>query len=355
MSTARHRGIDRIRHERMARGKVEEIGREAERRRELLERDLAAEVDDPFDDDLLRLVFTTCHPVLSKQARVALTLRLLGGLSTAEIGRAYLISEATVAQRIVRAKRTLSAARVPFEVPERCQPLERVGSVLEAIYLIFNEGYSPSAGAVAVRIELIEEALRLARILAALLPDEPEVHGLAALIELQTSRTRARTAADGTPILLLDQDRARWDWLLVGRGLTALERAYKTGGSFGPYALQAAIAACHSRARRAEDTDWAQIAALYDALAEITPSPVVELNRAVATGMAEGPDAALAMLNDPELGQALAGYALLPAARADALERLGRHAEARMAFEEAADLSENDRQREVLLNRAARC
>ena len=362
MSTARHRGIDRIRRERTGRLKAEEIGRELQMTQrdqsEELERALAAGIDDPFDaldDDLLRLVFTTCHPVLATEARVALTLRLLGGLTTPEIARAYLTTEATVAQRIVRAKRTLRAARVPIEVPAESELPERLASVLEVIYLIFNEGYSPSSGELTVRTELLEESVRLGRVLAELMPAEPEVHGLVALMELQASRSRARVGPGGEAVLLLDQDRGRWDWLLIKRGLAELERAYATGGSFGPYALQAAIAACHSRARRPEDTDWERMAALYGALAQITPSPVVQLNRAVATGMAEGPEAALAMLDDPELDAALAGYALLPAARADALERLGRHAEARMAFEEAAALSENERQREVLLKRAARC
>ena len=246
MTTAKHRGIDRLRRARMANRKHEELGRELESRGAGLERDLAVELDDPFDDDLLRLIFTACHPVLSTDARVALTLRLLGGLTTAEIASAYLVSEPTIAQRIVRAKRTLTAARVPIEVPERPELRERLSAVLEVVYLIFNEGYSPSSGETVVRIELLEEALRLGRMLAELLPDEPEVHGLASLMELQASRTRTRIGADGEPIPLLEQDRARWDWLLVGRGQRALERAYATGGAFGPYALQAAIAACHS-------------------------------------------------------------------------------------------------------------
>ncbi len=355
MSTARNRGIDRIRHERMARGKLERLGREAGLGETAPERDLAAEIDDPFDDDLLRLVFTCCHPALSRQARVALTLRLLGGLSTAEIARAYLVPEATVAQRIVRAKRTQGAARASFEVPDRERLPERIDSVLEVVYLIFNEGYSPAAGAAAVRTELLEEALRLGRVLATLLPGEPEVHGLAALIELQASRTRARVGAGGAPVLLLDQDRARWDWLLVRRGLAALERAREAGGPTGPYALQAAIAACHARARRAEDTDWARIAVLYDALAAASPSPVVELNRAVAVGMAEGPERALAMIDAAGLEQALAGYPLLPAARAEMLQRLDRLAEARDEYERAAGLTANERQHALLLERAAGC
>ena len=355
MTTAKHRGIDRLRRARMANRKHEELGRELESRGAGLERDLAVELDDPFDDDLLRLIFTACHPVLSTDARVALTLRLLGGLTTAEIASAYLVSESTIAQRIVRAKRTLTAARVPIEVPERPELRERLSAVLEVVYLIFNEGYSPSSGETVVRIELLEEALRLGRMLAELLPDEPEVHGLASLMELQASRTRTRIGADGEPIPLLEQDRARWDWLLVGRGQRALERAYATGGAFGPYALQAAIAACHSRARVAEDTDWERIAALYDGLAQVSPSPVVELNRAVAVGMAFGPEAALRLLDDEEMDEALAGYALLPAARADMLARLGRGQEARAEFERAAELSANQRQARFLRRRAAAC
>ncbi len=339
MATAKRRGIDRLRRDRIAARKSEELGRELEVRGEAVERDLAAAIDDPFDDDLLRLIFTTCHPLLSTEARVALTLRLLGGLTTPEIARAYLISESTVAQRIVRAKRTLAAARVPIEVPVRDQLPERLAAVLEVVYLIFNEGYSPSSGDAVVRIELLEEAMRLGRILAELLPTEPEVHGLVALIELQASRTRTRVDPAGEPVPLLEQDRARWDWMLIGRGQRALERAYATGGSFGPYALQAAIAACHSRARDAADTDWVRIAALYDGLARVSPSPVVGLNRAVAVGMAFGPGAALELLGDEELGAALAGYPLLPAARGEMLERLGRDAEARTQFERAAELT----------------
>ncbi len=358
MSAARNRGIDRIRREETGRRKAEELGRRAEQEGGDPSHDLAAALDDPFeelDDDLLRLVFTACHPVLPTEARVALTLRLVGGLTTPEIASAYLVPESTIAQRIVRAKRTLRAARVPIEVPDRSQLPERLLGVLEAVYLIFNEGYSPSSGAQAVHPELLEEALRLGRVLAVLMPDEDEVHGLSALMELQASRTRARVAPDGAPILLLEQDRSTWDWLLVRRGLAALERAYETGGSFGPYALQAAIAACHSRARLPEDTDWGRITALYDALAQVAPSPVVELNRAVATGMAEGPERTLELIEEAALEEQLVGYALLPAARADALERLGRHAEAKEAFEDAAALSENERQRELLLRRAAAC
>ncbi|MFN8113278.1 MAG: sigma-70 family RNA polymerase sigma factor [Solirubrobacterales bacterium] len=352
-ATARNRGVDRIRRERVAERKSAELGRELELREEDVQRDLAAELDDPFDDDLLRLIFTTCHPVLSTDARVALTLRLLGGLTTPEIARAYLTSEATVAQRIARAKRTLRAARVPIEAPDRAELPDRLGSVLEVIYLIFNEGYSPSSGTEVVRAELVEEALRLGRVLAELLPEEPEVHGLAALMELQASRTRTRVDAAGDPVPLLEQDRARWDWMLVERGNRALGRAYATGGSFGPYALQAAIAACHGRARIPGDTDWEWIAALYDGLAEIAPSPVVELNRAIAFGMAFGPDVALTMLGDASLQRALASYPLLPAARGDMLERAGRRVDAAAEFERAAELSGNARQAAFLRRRAA--
>jgi RNA polymerase sigma-70 factor, ECF subfamily len=350
MATAKHRGIDRLRRAEVGRRKVEEIGRE--QLREDHGADPAADLDDPFDDDLLRLIFTACHPMLSAEARAALTLRLLCGLTTREIASAYLASESTIAQRIVRAKRTLSAARVPFEVPGRDELAERTGSVLEVVYLIFNEGYYPSAGDALVRTELIEEGLRLGRILAALLPAEAEVHGLAALMELQASRTRARVSPAGEPVLLLDQDRARWDWLLVERGLAALERAYGTGGPIGPYTLQAAIAACHGRARAPEDTDWEQIVALYDGLAELTSSPVVELNRAVAVGMAAGPEQALRIVDGLREETALDGYHLLPAVRADLLERLGRAAEARAEFERAAALCANARQRAALLERA---
>ena len=297
MATGRHRAIDRLRRAEVHERKTHELGRELELRGEAESRDLEAEIDDPFDDDLLRLIFTTCHPVLSTDGRVALTLRLLGGLTTREIASAYLVPESTVAQRIVRAKRTLAAAQVPFDVPEREELGERLASVLEVIYLIFNEGYAATAGADWMRPELMEEALRLGRILAELLPSEPEVHGLVALMELQASRSRARTGPHGERILLLDQDRSRWDWLLVGRGLVALERAKRSGGALGPYTLQAAIAACHARARTAGDTDWEGIVALYDALAQLMPSPVVELNRAVAIGMAYGPDAALDLVD----------------------------------------------------------
>jgi RNA polymerase sigma-70 factor, ECF subfamily len=352
MATAKRRGIDRLRRAEVHQRKTEELARDAELNSHETG-DLAATVDDPFDDDLLRLVFTACHPVLSTEARVALTLRLLCGLTTKEIARAYLASESTVAQRIVRAKRTLSAARVPFEVPGRGELRERLASVLEVIYLIFNEGYSPTAGRELVRPELMEEALRLGRILAELLPGEAEVHGLAALMELQASRTRARISPSGDQVLLLDQDRSRWDWLLVGRGLAALERAYATGGPLGPYTLQAGIAACHARARAAEDTDWERIVALYDGLAQLMPSPVVELNRAVAVGMAFGPQAALEIVDGLREEPTLDGYYLFPSVRGDLLEKLGRLDEARAEFQRAALLTANSRQRAALLERAA--
>jgi RNA polymerase sigma-70 factor (ECF subfamily) len=354
MATAKHRGIDLLRRADVHQRKTEELGRDAELRSRDTG-DLAAAVDDPFDDDLLRLIFTACHPMLSTDARVALTLRLLCGLTTKEIARAYLASESTVAQRIVRAKRTLSAARVPFEVPGRDELRERLTSVLEIVYLIFNEGYSPTTGEALVRPELLEEALRLGRILAELLPREAEVHGLASLMELQASRTRARISPSGDQVLLLDQDRSRWDWVLVGRGLAALERAYATGGPIGPYTLQAGIAACHARARVPEDTDWERIAALYDGLAQLMPSPVVELNRAVAIGMAFGPQAALEIVDALQAERALDGYHLLPTVRGDLLEKLGRRGEARAEFERAAVMTANSRQRAALLERAAAC
>ena len=300
----------------------------------------------------MRLIFTACHPLLATDARVALTLRLLCGLTTREVARAYLASESAVAQRIVRAKRTLSAARVPFAVPARGELGERVASVLEVVYLIFNEGYYPTAGEQLIRPELIEEALRLGRVLAELLPREAEVHGLVALMELQASRTRARIGPSGEPVLLLDQDRARWDWLLVGRGLAALERAYATGGPIGPYTLQAGIAACHARARAPEETEWERIVALYDGLAQLTGSPVVELNRAVAVGMAFGPQAALEIIDRLLEEPALDSYHLLPSVRGDLLEKLGRLDEARAEFERAALLTANSRQQAALLERA---
>ena len=355
MATAKHRAIDRLRRAEVHDRKTRELGRELAVRGEAGGPDLEAALDDPFDDDLLRMIFTTCHPLLSTDARVALTLRLLGGLATEEIARAYLVSEATVAQRIVRAKRTLTAARVSFETPDRGELAERLGSVLEVVYLIFNEGYAATAGDDWLRPELIEEALRLGRIIAELLPSEPEVHGLVALIELQASRSRARTGPSGEPVLLLDQDRARWDWVLVGRGLAALERAQEVGGVLGPYVLQAAIAACHARARTAEETDWERIVALYDGLAQLQPSPVVELNRAVAVGMAFGPEAALELADGLSGEPALRDYHLLPTVRGDLLAKLGRNEEARAEFERAASLTQNARQRELLLARMAEC
>jgi RNA polymerase sigma-70 factor, ECF subfamily len=355
MATAKHRAIDRLRRAGVHDRKTQELAREIERRGAYENPDLAAAIDDPFDDDLLRLIFTACHPVLSTDARVALTLRLLGGLTTAEIARAYLVPEATVAQRIVRAKRTLSAARVPFEIPGRQELAGRLASVLEVIYLVFNEGYAATAGERWLRPELLEEALRLGRILAELLPAEAEVHGLVALMELQASRARARIGPGGAPVLLLDQDRSRWDWVLVERGLAALERAYRTGGALGPYTLQAAIAACHARARAAEDTDWERIVALYDGLAQLMPSPVVELNRAVAIGMARGPAEALELVDAISEAPALREYHLLPTVRGDLLERLGRNGEAGREFQRAAAMTGNARERAVLLDRMAAC
>jgi RNA polymerase sigma factor (sigma-70 family) len=355
MATAKHRAIDRIRRDKVLERKQEELGRELEAVGEGEELDLDAALDDPVGDDLLRLVFTTCHPVLSTQARVALTLRLLGGLTTEEIARAFLIADATVAQRIVRAKRTLAAARVPFEVPGRDELAERLGSVLEVVYLVFNEGYSATAGEDWVRPALCEDALRLGRILAELVPGEPEVHGLVALMELQASRLRARVGPSGEPILLLDQDRGRWDFVLIGRGLAALERAQRLSGALGPYALQAEIAACHARARTPEETDWTRIAALYDGLVALTGSPVVELNRAVAFGMAFGPAAGLEIADGLTGEPALERYHLLPAVRGDLLAKLGRAEEARAEFERAAFLTANARERSVLLGRASAC
>ena len=356
MATAKHRAIDRLRRAGVHDRKTQELALEIGRRGGESENpDLAAAIDDPFDDDLLRLIFTAYHPVLATEARVALTLRLLGGLTTSEIARAYLVADATVARRIVRAKRTLSAARVPFEIPERPELPGRLASVLEVIYLVFNEGYAATAGERWLRPELLEEALRLGRILAGLLPDEAEVHGLVALMELQASRARARIGPGGAPVLLLDQDRSRWDWVLVGRGLAALERAYRTAGALGPYTVQAAIAACHARARAAEDTDWARIVALYDGLAQLMPSPVVELNRAVAVGMACGPAAALELVDALGDEPALRAYHLLPTVRGDLLERLGRTAEAAREFERAAAMTGNARERAVLLERMAAC
>ena len=352
MATAKRRAIDGFRRDATLRRKQEEIEREVERE-QLTPPDLAAAADDVIGDDLLALIFTTCHPVLSTEARVALTLRLLGGLTTAEIARAFLTPEPTIAQRIVRAKRTLSATGVPFEVPAAAELSERLGSVLEVVYLVFNEGYSATTGDDWLRPALCEDALRLGRILAGLAPREPEVHGLVALMEIQASRSRARVGPGGEPILLLMQNRARWDRFLIARGLAALARAQELGGGLGRYALQAAIAACHARARTAEDTDWERIAALYDALGQVSPSPVVELNRAVAVAMAFGPQEALEIVDSLRDGGALASYHLLPSVRGDLLVRLGRDAEARGEFLRAAELTRNTRERDLLLARAA--
>lgn len=351
MGTAKHRAIDLIRRNRLAEKTYEKLGRE-------LDSSVAPDVDEALDDhvgdDLLRLILTACHPVLSREARVALTLRLLGGLTTDEIARAFVVPETTVAQRIVRAKRTLREARVPFEVPRGAELTARLSSVLEVIYLIFNEGYAATAGDDWVRPALCEDALRLARILAQLAPNESEVHGLSALLEIQASRLPARVGANGEPILLTDQDRGRWDYVLVHRGLAALARAERSGGMLGPYALQAAIAACHARARTLEETDWERIVALYDALSEITGSPIVELNRAVAVSMAFGPAQGLELLDALVADGALDGYHLLPAARGELLLKLRRTAEARVELERAAALTKNARERELLLRRAAR-
>lgn len=353
MSTARHRAIDAMRRTTMHGRKEADIVREVESNFARSTPDLDAQIDDPVGDDLLRLVFMTCHPILSTEARVALTLRLLGGLTTDEIARAFLASEATIAQRIVRAKRTLAEARVPFEVPRGPELRARVNSVIEVIYLVFNEGYSATAGESIIRPALCDEALRLGRIVAELAPDEPEVHGLVALMEIQASRFRARVSSDGKPVLLLDQDRSRWDQLLIRRGLAALDRAQRLGAPLGAYALQASIAACHARALTADETDWKKIAALYDALAQVSPSPIVELNRAVAVGLAFGPEEALAIVDELQSEPALKSYHLLPAVRGDLLARLGRKEEASAEFSKAAAMTRNERERELLLRRAA--
>jgi RNA polymerase sigma-70 factor (ECF subfamily) len=355
MGTAKHHAIDWLRRSKVQERKYEELGREIQVQHALAEPDLDAALDDDIGDDLLSLIFTACHPVLSTEARIALTLRLVGALTTAEIARAFLVSEATVAQRIVRAKRTLAAARVQFEVPSGAERDARLASVLEVIYAIFNEGYAATAGDDWMRPALCEDALRLGRILARLAPNEPEVHGLAALMEIQASRTRARTGPSGEPILLFDQDRGRWDQLLIRRGLAALARAEDLGGALGPYTLQAAIAACHARARIPEETDWERIVALYDALAQLTPSPVVELNRAVAIAMAFGPAAGLELVDELVSERSLEGYHLLPSVRGDLLARLDRFDEARREFERAASLTRNERERALLLERAAEC
>jgi RNA polymerase sigma-70 factor, ECF subfamily len=352
MATAKNRAIDLLRRGATLERKQEEMARDIGIQMAMDGADLEAALDDEVGDDLLGLIFTCCHPVLSAEARVALTLRLLGGLTTPEIARAFLSRESTVAQRLVRAKRTLRDANVPFEVPRGEDLQARLPSVLEVIYLVFNEGYAASAGEDWIRPALCEEALRLGRILAELAPGEPEAHGLIALLEIQASRNRARLGPGGEPVLLLDQDRSRWDLLLIGRGLSALERAERLRGPLGPYGLQAAIAACHARALTAEETDWMRIAALYDALSQIAPSPVVELNRAVALTMAFGPEAGLELLERIAADPALAGYHLLPSVRGDFLAKLGRHEEARAEFERAAALTENSRERKLLLRRA---
>jgi RNA polymerase sigma factor (sigma-70 family) len=355
MATAKHRAIDHFRRNTRLERKHEELGRELQARQEMAMPDFDAALDDNVGDDLLRLVFISCHPVLSTEARVALTLRLLGGLTTEEIARAFLVPEPTIAQRIVRAKRTLSEERVPFEVPRGSELAARLSSVLEVIYLVFNEGYSATAGEDWMRPALCEDALRLGRILAELAPREPEVHGLVALMEIQASRLGARIGSSGEPILLLDQDRSRWDQLLIRRGLAALLRAEELGGARSPYALQAAIAACHARARTAGETDWQGIAALYNALAQLMPSPIVELNRAVALAMASGPAAGLELIDALASEPALKAYHLLPSVRGDFLFKLGRFAEAHAEFERAASLTRNARERELLLERARAC
>jgi len=353
MAAAKHRAIDFFRRNKRLELKHEEIGRQLEAQ-EMAVPDLNLALDDQVGDDLLRLVFISCHPVLSTEARAALTLRLLGGLTTDEIARAFLVPEATVAQRIVRAKRTLAEAHVPFEVPRGAELASRLSSVLEVIYLIFNEGYAATAGDNWMRPALCDEGLRLGRILAELAPHEPEVHGLVALMEIQASRSHARVGPSGEPILLLDQDRRRWDQLLIHRGLAALERAERLGGS-GPYVLQAAIAACHARAHTNEETDWSRISALYGRLARLLPSPVVELNRAVALSFASGPAAGLELVDKLSSEPLLKSYHLLPSVRGDLLKKLGRLAEARTEFERAASLTRNERERKLLLDRAAAC
>jgi len=351
MLTAKHRALDLLRRKQMLDRKHEELARELEEH-ELKVPDFEAALDDDIGDDLLRLMFIACHPVLSSEARVALTLRLLGGLTTDEIARAFLVPEATIAQRIVRAKRTLAQEHIPFEVPRGKELPQRLSSVLGVIYLIFNEGYSATAGDDWMRPALCEDALRLGRILAELAPEEAEVHGLVALMEIQASRAAARTGPEGRPVLLLDQDRARWDRLLIRRGLAALDRAETLNGARGPYALQAAIAACHARAITAEETDWTRIVLLYDELAKLMPSPIVELNRAVAVSMASGPDAALELVNALSAEPALKGYHLLPSVRGDLLAKLGRFEEAKAECERAASLTRNVREQELLRERA---
>jgi RNA polymerase sigma-70 factor (ECF subfamily) len=356
MATAKNRAIDHFRRSKLLERKHEELGRELKSQQDMAMANFdTANLDDDIEDDLLRLVFVSCHPVLSTEGRVSLTLRLLGGLTTQEIARAFLVPEPTVAQRIVRAKRTLTEARVPFEVPRGPELAARLASVLEVIYLVFNEGYSATAGEDWMRPALCEDALRLGRILAGLVPNVPEVHGLVALMEIQASRAHARVGPKGEPILLLEQDRTRWDHVLIRRGLVALQRAEELGGGLGPYALQAAIAACHARARTAAETDWERIAALYDALAQLTPSPIVELNRAVAVAMAFGPAAGLEIVDAIASEPSLKAYHLLPSVRGDFLYKLGRFAEALAEFRRAASLTRNEREREFLLGRAQAC
>ncbi len=355
MTVAKNRALDHLRQQKLVQSKEAQLSYEIESQMQDAAPQLEALVDDDIGDDLLRLMFIACHPVLSTEARAALTLRLLGGLTTDEIARAFLVSEPAIAQRIVRAKRTLAEAKVPFDVPQADQLVARLASVLQVIYLIFNEGYAASTGSDWLRPKLCDEALRLGRILAELMPMEPEVHGLVALMEIQSSRARARVGPDGAPVLLLEQDRSRWDQLLIRRGQAALERAAALGQGHGPYALQAAIAACHARARTAEDTDWLRIAALYDALAQLAPSPIVELNRAVVLSMAYGPAAGLELVDTLVAEPALRHYHLLPSVRGDLLAKLGRDAEARTEFERAAQLTNNLRERALLLARAQAC
>ncbi len=355
MATAKRRAIDQMRRQQLLLRKHEQLGHDLVAEQQDAHLDIADALDDDIGDDLLRLVFTSCHPVLSRDARVALTLRVLGGLTTDEIARAFLVPEATIAQRIVRAKKTLAAADVPYEVPRGPELAERVAAVLEVIYLVFNEGYAATAGEHWMRPALCEDALRLGRVLAGLMPEQAEVHGLLALMEIQASRSRARLGPDGEPILLLEQNRALWDQLAIQRGLAALARAERLDGAIGMYALQAAIAACHARARVAGETDWPRIAALYRVLAGVAPSPIVELNRAVAVAMASGPADGLAIVEALAAEPSLQGYHLLPSVRGDLLAKLGRNAEARGQFEQAATLTRNERERTLLLARAAAC
>ncbi|ONI79849.1 RNA polymerase subunit sigma-24 [Actinosynnema sp. ALI-1.44] len=355
MATAKHRAIDHVRREQVLARKVQELGHEIETGGAAPEPDIDAALDDDIGDDVLRLVFTACHPVLSTEAQVALTLRMLGGLTTKEIARAFLVGESTIQQRVVRAKRTLADAKIPFEIPPAAQRAERLAAVLEVIYLIFNEGYSATAGDDWLRPALCDEALRLGRVLAGLAPKDAEVHGLVALLEIQASRAKARTDAQGEPILLLEQNRSQWDQMLIRRGLAALDKAEALDDKRGPYTLQAAIAACHARAHVAADTDWARIAALYADLADVTGSPIVELNRAVALSMAFGPEVGLRLIEEIADAPSLKSYHLLPTVRGDLLAKLGRYDEAHAEFERAASLTGNAREQALLLDRAAAC